>query len=136
VTSSDQTLLEGVANAQRERAKTLREMAQNSRFFFVEFDTYDEKAAKKNLTAEAVPLLEAVCEGLAALPDWNAGAIHEVINAVAIRNGVGLGKVAQPLRVAMSGVAVSPPIDLTVALVGRERALTRLQRAIGYGLSS
>jgi glutamyl-tRNA synthetase len=55
-----------------------------------------------------------------------------VINAVAERAGLGLGKVAQPLRVAVSGGAVSPPIDITVALLGRQIALARLQRACAY----
>ena len=59
--------------------------------------------------------------------------IHEVINAVAQRYGVGLGKVAQPLRVAVSGGAVSPPIDITVALLGQEQiAVERIEtRALG-----
>jgi glutamyl-tRNA synthetase len=83
---ADERLLEGVVNAQRERAKTLKEMAQSSLFFFRDFDSFDDKAAKKNLTAESAPLLQALAAGLAALSDWNAGAIHEVINAVALRS--------------------------------------------------
>ncbi|MGE0114257.1 MAG: glutamate--tRNA ligase [Steroidobacteraceae bacterium] len=132
VQSDDQDLLEGVANAQRERAKTLKEMAQNSLFFFQDFDRYDEKAAKKNLTAEAMPILAALAAALAGLSDWNAAAIHEVINAVAAQFNVGLGKVAQPLRVAVCGGAVSPPIDATLELVGRERSMVRLRRAMAY----
>jgi glutamyl-tRNA synthetase len=128
----DRALLEGVANAQRERAKTLKEMAQNSLFFFRDFERYDDKAAKKNLGSEAVPLLEALREAFAATADWNAGAIHEAIHAVATRFGVGLGKVAQPLRVAVTGGAVSPPIDITLALLGRERVGAGLARALRY----
>ena len=128
----DQPLLEGVANAQRERAKTLKEMAQNSLYFFRDFERYDDKAAKKNLGSEAVPLLEALREAFAATADWNAGAIHEAINAVATRFGVGLGKVAQPLRVAATGGGVSPPIDITLALLGRDRVGSGLERALRY----
>ncbi|MFO1402555.1 MAG: glutamate--tRNA ligase [Steroidobacteraceae bacterium] len=127
---ADQALLEGVANAQRERARTLKEMAQNSRFFFRDFEQYDEKAAAKNLGKDAVPLLEALRAALAATAEWNAGAIHEAINAVATRFGVGLGKVAQPLRVAATGGGVSPPIDITLALLGRERVAAALERAL------
>ncbi len=130
--SDDTALLEGVANAQRERSKTLKEMAQNSRYFFVDFTTYDEKAAQKHLTADTATVLQQLAAGLAALGDWNAAAVHEVIAAVAERAGSGLGKVAQPLRVAMSGGSVSPPIDLTVMLVGRDRALARLEQALAY----
>ena len=127
---ADPALLEGVANAQRERARTLKEMAQNSLFFFRDFDQYDEKAAGKHLGPEAMPLLEALRTALAATPEWNAGAIHEAINSVATRFGVGLGKVAQPLRVAVTGGGVSPPIDITLALLGRERVAAGLARAL------
>ena len=130
VTTDDTQLLIGVVKAQRERTKTLQYMAQNSRFFFQDFAQYDEKAAQKHLTREAVPLLEASAEALAALQDWRAEAIHSALDAVATRVGSGLGKVAQPLRVAISGTAASPPIDATVALLGREKTLARIRRAV------
>ncbi len=129
---ADERLLEGVVNAQRERSRTLKEMAQNSLFFFREFEQFDEKAARKHLTPEAAAYLQSLQEGFAALPEWNAGAIHEVINAVAGRYGLALGKIAQPLRVALSGGAVSPPIDLTAALLGREIVAARISRALRW----
>ncbi len=132
VAVDDERLLEGVANAQRERARTFNEMADNSLFFFCEIEAYDQKAASKNLTADAVPMLQAVSEGFNTLSDWNAGSVHEVINAVAQRYGVGLGKVAQPLRVAVSGGAVSPPIDMTVALLGKEKCRRRIEDAVRW----
>jgi glutamyl-tRNA synthetase len=128
----DQDMLEAIANAQRERAKTLKEMAQNSVFFVKDFHIYDDKAAKKNLSAEAQPILAALETALHNLPTWNAAAIHEVINAVAAQFTVGLGKVAQPLRVAVCGGAVSPPIDATLAIVGKSRTTARLQQAQAY----
>jgi glutamyl-tRNA synthetase len=128
----DSGLLEGVANAQRERCKTLRDMAANSRYFFEDFDAYDAKASAKFLKAESAPLLQQLSDGLAALSDWEAAGVHAVIASVAERAGAGLGQVAQPLRVAMSGGTVSPPIDVTVVLIGRERALARLGRAIAF----
>jgi len=136
VAVDDDRLLEGVANAQRERARTLNEMAHNSLFFFCDIEAYDDKAARKNLTPEAAPVLQALEEGFKALGDWNAGPIHEVINAVAQRYGVGLGKVAQPLRVAVSGGAVSPPIDITVALLGKERTCGRIEAALHWSPSA
>jgi glutamyl-tRNA synthetase len=129
VAVDDERLLEGVAGAQRERARTLAEMARNSVFFFRDFDSYDDKAARKNFSPETMPLLQALEQGFGELADWNAGSIHDVINAVAQRYGLTLGKVAQPLRVAVSGTAVSPPIDITVALLGREITCARLKRA-------
>ena len=136
VRSDEMPLLEGVAIAQRERARTLKEMAQNSRFFFQDFAQYDDKAARKHLTPDAVPVLAALNMELTALPEWNASAIQIVLDAVAGRNGLPLGKVAQPLRVAVSGTAISPPIDLTVALLGREKSLARLQRAIDFAAAN
>jgi glutamyl-tRNA synthetase len=132
VETTDRALLEGVCESQRERAKTLKEMAANSLFFFRDFEQYEPKAAAKNLNAAAVPLLESLYGHLDELEHWEAVAIHAAINAVATASGAGLGKVAQPLRVAVSGSGVSPPIDATVALLGRERALARLQRALEY----
>ena len=132
VAVADEKLLEGVINAQRERAKTLKEMALNSLFFFREFDAYDDKAAKKHLTVDCVPLLQALREGFSALLEWNAGATHEVVNAVAQQYGLALGKVAQPLRVAVTGSAVSPPIDITVALLGPQKVRARIERALSY----
>jgi glutamyl-tRNA synthetase len=132
----DDAKLAAVARAQQERAKTLKEMAQNSVFFFSEPKSYDEKAAKKNLGADAVAPLQAVLDDLTALKAWTAPTIHAVVNEVAARLQLGLGKVAQPIRVAVSGAAVSPPIDATLEVLGRETTLARLKRAIEYASRS
>lgn len=121
-----------VVKAQRERAKTLVEMAENSRFFYQEFEDYEEKAAKKNLKPGILEPLQALRESLAALSDWLAAPIHDALIATAERYELKLGKLAQPLRVAVSGGGVSPPIDITVELVGREPSLKRLDRAIEW----
>jgi glutamyl-tRNA synthetase len=128
----DLAKLAAVANSQQERAKTLKEMAQNSLFFFVEPQGYDEKAAKKNLTPDAAQPLTRVIEELSKLNAWVAADIHDVVNRVAAELSLGLGKVAQPIRVAVSGGAVSPPIDMTLEVLGRETTLARLQRAVAY----
>ena len=130
--SDDEALLQGLIVAQRERSKTLKEMAQNSRYFFTDDVPLDPKAASKHLTAEQAPALQELHRRLQALADWSAPAIHGLLTALATELGVGLGKIAQPLRVAVSGGTVSPPIDVTVALIGRERTLRRLERAIGH----
>jgi glutamyl-tRNA synthetase len=129
---TDLKQLEGLVSAQRERAKTLKEMAQASLFFYREFEQYDEKAARKNLTAESRPLLTSVRERLVQLTPWDAPAVHAALEDICASAGVALGKVAQPLRVAISGGAVSPPIDATVALLGREATLRRIDRALEY----
>jgi glutamyl-tRNA synthetase len=131
--STDAELLAGVIVAQRERAKTMKEMAQSSRFFFTDAVELDPKAAAKHLTAEALPMLTEMRARLAALERWNAQSINAVLNELAAQTQVGLGKIAQPLRVAVSGTAVSPPIDATLALLGRTRALARVDAVLARG---
>jgi len=131
--SDDEQLLEGVIVAQRERAKTLKEMAENSRFFFSDDIRVDPKAVAKHLTPDGLAGLAKVRARLAALKEWQAPAINDALNALATELQVGLGKIAQPLRVAVTGTAVSPPIDATLALLGRERALARLDAALAGG---
>ena len=127
----DQALLQGVIVAQRERTKTLKEMAVNSRFFFVEQIEVDPKAAAKHLGGGALQGLAGVYEQLSALSDWKAPAIHALLEEIAGSLQTGLGKIAQPLRVAVTGTAVSPPIDATLELLGRQRTLGRLQAVLG-----
>jgi glutamyl-tRNA synthetase len=127
--SQDDALLEGIVLAQRERAKTLKEMADNSRFFFEEEITLDPKAAEKHLTADSKALLRELRERFAALTEWAAPAIHAVLENFAKEKSLGLGKVAQPVRVAVSGGTISPPIDATLALLGQTKTLARLDRA-------
>jgi glutamyl-tRNA synthetase len=132
VDASDSAKVAAVALCQRERAKTLKEMAANSVFFFREFEKYDEKAAKKNLAADAFPALQAMRAQLEALAEWRAETIHAVVERVAAELGVGMGKVAQPIRVAVSGTAVSPPIDKTLEILGKQTTLQRVDRAIAF----
>jgi len=132
VAVTDERTLIGVVKVQRERAKTLREMAQNSLYFFRDFSDYDEKAAKKILTAESMAPLRSVRDKLSALDEWTAAGAHEAVNQTATELGVGMGKVAQPVRVAVVGTSVSPPIDVTLEVLGRQRTLARLQLALDY----
>ncbi len=130
VVVDDETRVVAVAKAQQERAKTLKEMAEASLFFFRDVTQYEEKAAAKHLNAETLPVLKALQQELEAIASWQASALHEAVSRVATALGAGLGKVAQPLRVAVSGGTVSPPIDVTLEILGRETVLERLGRAI------
>jgi len=121
-----------VVLAQRERARTLVEMAENSRYFYQDFEGLEEKAAAKHLRPTVLEPLTRVREGLAGLDDWSAPRIHEVVEDIATLLELNLGKLAQPLRVAVTGRGVSPPIDVTLELVGKARALARIDRALGY----
>jgi glutamyl-tRNA synthetase len=129
VQTADEAQLEQIVLAQRERAKTLREMALNSVFFFRAPEAYDDKAVRKHVTADVPVLLAEAAAALGSLGDWTAPAIHDVISGVAAARGIALGKLAQPIRLAVCGGTVSPPIDATLAILGKAEALSRLARA-------
>ncbi|HEX6550493.1 MAG TPA: glutamate--tRNA ligase, partial [Gammaproteobacteria bacterium] len=129
---TDAVKLAAVVRAQAERAKTFKDMALASRFFFEEFADYDAQAAAKNLNAETLPALRDMQARLTTLENWSAAAIHAALEACVAESGLKLGKVAQPLRVAVSGGTVSPPIDATLEILGREMTLLRLARAIDH----
>ncbi len=133
---NDLPLLEGVVAAQRERARTMKEMAENSRYFFLPEVRLDETAARKHLGPDGAAALTKVRERLQSLPQWSGEQIHRTLAELASELGVGLGKVAQPLRVALSGGTVSPPIDATTALIGRQRVLDRIDRALEWSRQS
>ncbi len=116
----------------RERSKTLVELVERSEFFFQEVEEYDAKALKKHVRGNAVDILVRLRDRLGELESWTAEALHEQVHAVAAEFEVGLGKVAQPIRVAVAGVAVSPPIDETLAILGREVTLHRIDALLGY----
>jgi len=129
VETQDESQLEQIVVAQRERAKTIKEMAASSLFFFRPPQTYDDKAVRKHVVPEVLPLLESVATELGAVVEWTAPAIHAVVSGAAERAGVALGKLAQPLRLAMCGGTVSPPIDATLAILGKQETLRRLASA-------
>jgi len=130
VVAHDDALLEKIVIAQRERAKTLKEMAVNSLFFFKAPDTFDAKAVQKHVAPQTVPQLGRVAAELNTLAEWAAPGIHGVISGIATADTIPLGKLAQPIRLAVCGGTVSPPIDATLEILGRAETLARLSRAI------
>lgn len=124
--------LAAIADAQRERAKTMKEMAQLSVFFFRAPTAYDAKAAAKNLNAATLPVLVAARGRLADLPAWRAEEIHAALETLGAELGLALGKIAQPLRVALAGSAVSPPIDRTLAVLSRDEVIRRIAAAESF----
>jgi glutamyl-tRNA synthetase len=119
-----------VVKAQRERCKNLVDMAEESLYFYRDFETYDEKAVKKNFKAGVDQILQHLWDRFDALSTWEAEAVHQVVLDSAEQMQLNLGKVAQPLRVAVCGCGVSPAIDVTLSLLGKEKTLQRIARAI------
>ncbi|RLA36440.1 MAG: glutamate--tRNA ligase [Gammaproteobacteria bacterium] len=129
---SDGPELIEVVRAQQGRAKTLVELAAISAFFYRDPADYDAKAAKKHFKAAALEPLSRAREALAGLASWTPEVLHALVEGVAAELEVGMGKIAQPLRVAVSGRAATPGIDVTLDLVGRDACLRRIDRALDY----
>jgi glutamyl-tRNA synthetase len=124
--------VEQLIEVQKERVKTMTELVEQSRYFYEDFSDFDEKAAKKNLRPVVLEPMEKLRKMLADLTEWNKESLHDTLEKVASEFDMKLGKIAQPLRVAVTGGAVSPSIDDTVNLIGKERCLERLEKALLY----
>ncbi len=122
--------ISSIVDLYRGRVKTINELADSILYFFQDFGEYDAKAAKKAFKAAALEPLQLLYGKLSELSSWNMEDIHAVIQAVTEELQVNMGKVGQPLRVAVTGGSFSPPIDQTVAKIGRRNSLARIQRAI------
>ena len=116
--------------ALRERAQTLKEIAEKSAVWFQPLASYDDAAVAKHFKADAGAPLAAMRERLAALAPWSPEPIHAQVKAVSEALGIGMGKIAQPLRVAITGTQVSPDIGWTIYLCGRDEALARIDAAL------
>jgi glutamyl-tRNA synthetase len=121
-----------IVKAQQERAKTLKEMAEKSLMFYNNYEEFDDKAAKKNLKQAGLEPLELLLTKFEVLDDWSKEPLHQVILDTAETLDLKLGKVAQPLRVALSGTSVSPALDATLFLLGKEKCLKNIKRGINY----
>jgi len=119
-----------VAGGFHERAETLAVMAASARYCYEDFEAVDPKSAKKNLRPVILEPLKAAREKLAQLAEWTAEAIAATIEGVATKFDIKMGKLGQPIRVAVTGGPVSPPIDTTLFLVGKKKSVERLSRAL------
>ncbi len=122
----------GIVEQLTTRSKTLVEMAEGALFFYVRPTSYDEKAKRKYLKEKSLPALEAVYEALSALDSFDVDSIASAFDSVCERLELKLGKVAQPVRVAVAGRAVSPPIYETLYLLGKDESLQRIAAAIEH----
>jgi len=111
----------------QERCKTLLDVVEQTRFFFSDVQGYDAAAVKKWVKPVTPKLLQALIDKFDGLSDWQSKSIHAAVQAVVDEQEVGFAKVAQPVRIAITGNTVSPSIDQTLAMLGREVSMTRLR---------
>jgi glutamyl-tRNA synthetase len=114
----------------QERAKTLVELASSLRYYIAEEIEFQEKAKEKFLNEKSLPLLKDLKDAVAACADFSHEGLEPVFRAVVEKHGVKLGAVAQPVRVAMTGGTESPGIYEVLEVLGKEKTLRRLERAI------
>ncbi len=126
----DDAQLSAVIALQADRVKTLREMAEKSRYFFEDNIEYDEASVKKHLTTEIKPLLIAAKNHFEKITDWTKESLHQAIIDIAAQQNVKMGQLAQPLRVAVTGSTVSPSIDSTLQWIGKEKVLARIEKVV------
>jgi len=127
---TDRAWLEKMLVTLRERAKTLVDLVEMARFYLDENITLDEKAARKHLTPEARNILEEVAVRLDNLAAFNGEEIEKIFHDMVGEHEIGLGKLAQPVRVAITGSSVSPGIYEVIDVLGKDRTVKRLRDAI------
>jgi glutamyl-tRNA synthetase len=114
------------------RSKTLEEMADAALFYYQDEIKYDEDAAKKFLKTASLPSLKGIAEALEALETFTETNLEDAFRGVMEQTGLKMGKIAQPVRVALTGKTVSPGIFEIVEVLGKKTVISRLKKAIGY----
>ncbi len=124
--------IESVIKLVGERCNTLIELAEQSRYFYQDFDSFDPDAAKKHLRPVAKDALILALQKVEAVQDWTVENLHQLIADVCGELELGVGKVGMPLRVAVTGQGQSPSVDAVMQLVGKIRVTERLEKAIAF----
>lgn len=122
--------LEELVSLQAERFKTLEELCEKSRYFYEDKITYDEDAVKKHLRPVILAPLEELFKRFSNVENWQNDALQTVINDLCAELELNMGKIAQPLRVAVTGSSMSPAIDMTLTLLGKEKTIARMNEAL------
>jgi glutamyl-tRNA synthetase len=123
---------ESVIDTLKPRSKTLKDMAEQTLFYYKDDITYEEKAARKVFKPVALEPLRLLAEKLEALANYTEENLEAAFKEVMEQTGLKLGKIAQPVRVALTGKTASPGIFEITAILGKERVISRLQKAIRF----
>ena len=124
--------LNGIIKTLNARSKTLKEMAEGALFYFQDKVIYEQKSADKFLNQNSVVSLKLLCRNLESIETFTEKNLEDTFKTVMDQTGLGLGKIAQPVRVALSGKTVSPGIFEIIEVLGKIRTLQRLNDAIKY----
>lgn len=122
--------LADLVSVQAERCKTLAEMCDKSLYFYQDDIAYDSDAVKKHLRPVILDPLTTLYQCLQNIDHWQRDNLQQCVNDVSAEYNLNMGKIAQPLRVAITGGSMSPAIDMTLTLLGKTRVLKRLDYAL------
>lgn len=114
------------------RSRTLEEMAESALFYFQEAIAYEEKGDRKFLKPQILPPLETLTEALRSLEDFREEGLEALFRSFLEKSGLAMGKIAQPVRVALTGRTASPGLFEVMAVLGKARVLKRLERAAAH----
>ena len=107
-------------------------MADHCAFYYKDINEYNPKSVKKAFNADAIPVLEKCQQLFNQLDDWQREQIHGVLETVVAEMEIGFGKVGMPLRLAVTGGAPSPDLDLILYLIGKDKTVERISQAISF----
>ena len=124
--------LESVIETLKSRSKTLLEMGDGALFYYKEEITYDKKAADKFFTSNSIEIISNLIEKLENIDDFEEKGLENIFKAVMEEKDIKLGKIAQPLRVALTGKSVSPGIFEIIMILGKEKTIARLKAAVKF----
>ena len=130
--AANEAYFEKLVDVVRVRVKTLQEVADASNYFFKELEGYDEKGVSKHFKPENIAILEQCIAAIKADEVYDLASTEAAYNKIAADNGLALGKVIHPTRLALTGRTVSPGMFDVMVLLGKEKTLERLEKAVEF----
>ena len=132
IVDADENVLSEVFPLYSERHDRLNTLAEAITYLFKPFDEFNANAAKKHLKVSAAEPLSLLQSKLAGLTDWTRANIQSSIDEVMAELEIGMGKIGMPLRVAVTGVSMSPNLDVICELLGPETTIQRIEKALEW----
>jgi len=129
IEAADDLFTRQVVETLQPRSRTLKDMAAAARFYYMDAPEMDEKAVVKFLTPDVCDMLNQTADEIDAVSDYTQPALEEVFKKIMADFNLGFGKIAQPLRVAVTGTTVSPGIFEMLLVLGKDRTVQRIRRA-------
>jgi glutamyl-tRNA synthetase len=132
IEAQNDAFTQGVIETLQPRSKTLVEMAKSAVFYYQDCVEFDEKASNKFLKSEAAALLTKVANAIESLVDYSQDPLETMFKTLMEETGLGFGKIAQPLRVAITGTTVSPGIFEMLLALGKDKTILRIRTAVAF----